>query len=557
MDEVVMDDVLMKDVVMDDALMDKTGEAVRATRAQSRWMLLYLMFTALVCGGLVMVIEVLGSRMIGPFFGVSLFVWTSLITVALIALALGYVIGGQLADRHPKAGYLFAIILLSGVAVLLIPQYKLAVLEFCVPMGIRLGAFVSASILFGPSLFLLGCVSPFLVKLAATEMDNIGATVGGLYALSTLGSVIGTVLTGFVLIAYMGVNSIFHLTGVLLCVLGLSYFLIWRRLWWVAPLVIGVFFLPSVQSGEMPSVVAEDGTQATLVANHDSHYGNLKVVDYQYQDRHIREMMIDGLIQGGVDMTDGQSIYAYPYFLTLLPYALKPQIDTALVIGLGAGIVPRWLEQRGITTDVVDIDAAVFDFAERYFKVNISGKKVAQDARYFLQNSSDRYDLVVLDVFNGDTTPGHLLSLEALTLVRERLAEDGILTVNLVGDLRVSTYMTASVVRTLEQVFDQVQIYPTVDLDKTGGNGNLALIAYQGGERSADLTRLEGVDISHYARQEVLANIGKRFEFPATTPAMILTDDYNPIDVFDSSLRESVRKEILETTHWDILGYSG
>jgi len=532
-------------------------ETAQTNVSQSRWMLLYLMFTALLCGGLIMVVEVLGSRVIGPFFGVSLFVWTSLITVTLIALALGYAIGGQLADRHGKAEYLFAIIILAGVAVLLIPFYKLLAIELSVPLGLRLGAFVCASLLFGPSLFLMGCVSPFLVKLAATELNNLGSTVGGLYAISTVGSVIGTVLTGFVLIAWLGVNSIFHLVGVLLCLLGLSYFLLWRRIWWTAALVVGLWFVPSQHSGALPSVVAQDGTRVTLVANHDSHYGNLKVVDYQYQDQHIREMMIDGLIQGGVDMADGQSIYSYSYFLTLLPYALHADINSALVIGLGAGIVPQWLQQRGVVTDVVDIDEAVFEFAEKHFNVKVGGQKLVQDARYVLQNSSARYDLVVLDVFNGDTTPAHLLSLEALTLVAQRLNPEGILALNLVGDLQNSPFMTASVVKTLEQVFDQVQLYPTVDLKKAGGSGNLALIAFQGEARTPDLQRLAGMDVSRFARQEVLANIGNRFVFPETTEAIVLTDDYNPIDVFDSDLREGVRKAILDSTHWDILGYSG
>lgn len=159
-----------------------------------RW---YLILTAALCGALVMVIEVLGSRMIGPFFGVSLFVWTSLITVTLVALALGYTAGGWLADRKSSPDYLYAIILASGLMTAMTPLFKAFVLKACISLGLRLGSLASAFLLFGPALFLLGCVSPYLVRIAAREMKNIGRTVGNLYAISTAGSFVGTVATGF------------------------------------------------------------------------------------------------------------------------------------------------------------------------------------------------------------------------------------------------------------------------------------------------------------------------------------------------------------------------
>lgn len=522
---------------------------------EGKWLLVYLMFTAMISGALVMVIEVLGSRVIGPFFGVSLFVWTSLIAVTLISLSLGYAIGGHIADKRGTAEYLYGIILLAGVAVLLIPFLKSAVLKFCLPLGLRWGAFVSTALLFGPALFLLGCVSPYLVKIAASELKSIGRTVGGLYALSTVGSVIGTVLTGFVLIAYLGVDSIFYLVGTLLVFLALVFFVFFRRIRWAASLAALPFIIFLTDTDAIPDKVMKNGTRVSMVASHDSYYGNLKVVEYSYGNKRTRELIIDGLIQGGIDVNSGQSIYAYSYYLTLLPYALHPEIERALVIGMGAGIVPRWFEQQGIRTDVVDIDPTVFDYARRYFGVKVSGREFTQDARYFAQSSRDTYDVVVLDVFTGDTTPAHLLSLESLRMVGERLADQGVLAINLVGSLYTDNYMTASIVRTLREVFDQVDVYPTVDLAKKDG-GNLAVIAYQGTRRQPDFSRIDAFDISHYARDNVLANLGRRFEFPEGTPAIVLTDDYNPVDFFDAGLKEDVRRDILDTTEWDILIFS-
>ena len=519
--------------------------------------LLFLLLTALLCGAMIMVIEVLGSRVIGPFFGVSLFVWTSLITVTLVALALGYAIGGQLADRRGSADNLYRIIFLAGIMVLLIPLYKLAVLKLCVPLGLRLGAFVSSLLLFGPSLFLLGCVSPLLIKVAVPEMKSLGRTVGGFYAISTIGSVLGTVLTGFLLIAYLGVNNIFYLVGMMLCLLSLGYFIILRKRRWVVLVLIPVLLIPLNRPGSLPSLVPEYGGQINVIADNDSYYGHLQVVDYKNGPQHTRDMVIDGLVQGTVDRVNGGSIDPFAYFLTLLPYSINPRMENALVIGLGAGLVPGMLENKGVTTDVVDINPAVFDYAERYFDVRVSGRKVVQDARYFLQSSSSRYDLVVLDVSTGDITPGHLFSLEALELIGQRFSENGILAINLIGDLYDNNYMTASVVRTLEQVFDQVQVYLTVDPEQDKSVANLVLLAYQGEERSPDTSLINENEINRYVRRYVMQNIGRSYQLPEETAAIILTDDYNPIDVFDVSVREEIRKRILRNSEWEILGYSG
>lgn len=519
--------------------------------ANSKSFLIYLLCTAVLSGALVMVIEVLGSRVIGPFFGVSLFVWTSLITVTLLALAGGYAIGGLLSDRFQQSSYLFGIILLAGVLALFIPILKGPVLKACLPLGLRGGAFASTLILFGPVLLLLGCVSPYLVKLAARELKNLGRTVGGLYALSTIGSTVGTVLTGFVLIAYLSVDQIFALAGGLLMVLASIYFVFFQRRWWVLVVLVLPFLL--YQPQQAVSRAMEDGTRVDLVHREDNYYGDIKVVDYSFGKIHHREMIIDGMLQGGVDLADYQSVYECTYAMQFLPFMLVPEGKRCLVIGLGLGVIPNWYEKQGIQCDVVDINPAVAEIARHYFNFAISGDLFIEDARYFLNSTDRQYDYIVLDVFSGDITPAHLLSLEALTLMRERLRPGGVLAVNLIGSLQRETFMTASVVKTLQTAFDVVDVFPSFDKDKSEtGVGNIALMAYQGQRRElkVDHTRFQ----SHPSvRQNVFTNLGRRFEFPKGTPAMVLTDNYNPVDFFDDWLRELIRKNILQSTDWDIL----
>jgi spermidine synthase len=517
----------------------------------SKPFLTYLLFTAVLCGALVMVVEVMGSRVIGPFFGVSLFVWTSLITVTLLALAGGYALGGLASDRFQNPASLFGIILAAGVLALLVPALKGPILKACMPLGLRTGAFASTLILFGPVLLLLGCVSPYLVKLAAVELRNIGRVVGGLYALSTIGSTVGTLLTGFVLIAYLGVDEIFAVTGGLLVLLAVGYFVLFRRRWWTLALLALPLVL--VQPHEVESRTLRDGTTVSLLHSEENYYGNLKVVEYSFGDVRQRELIIDGLIQGGIDLANRQSIYEYTYFMQFISYMLVPEGKRCLMIGLGTGLMPTWYEQQGIQCDVVDINPAVVDVAREYFNFNVSGDVFIQDARYYLNATERRYDYIVLDVFSGDITPAHLLSAEALSLMRERLTPGGVLAVNLIGSIKHETFMTASVIKTLRSVFEQVEVFPTFDPQASEkGVGNLAVMAYQGPHRGLRVDHRRFVTHPN-VRMDVFSNLGRRFEFFEDTPAMILTDDYNPIDFYDGWLRETVRRSIIDTTDWDIL----
>jgi len=516
----------------------------------SRGLLAYLVLTAVVCGGLVMVLEVLGSRVIGPFFGVSLYVWTSLISVTLVSLAGGYAVGGVLADRFRSPTYLFAIVMIAGLLALAIPLLKSPVLAACVPLGLRVGSLVGTLILFGPALFALGCVTPYILRVAVRELDNLGRAAGGFYALSTLGSVLGTLATGFLLIGYLGVTEIFRLAAVLLIALACGYFIIFRRRW----LVTAALLAPLLPIADAPvEARMKDGTRVALVAAWDSFYGAIKVVDYRYGALHTRELLIDGLVQGGMDVGTGLPVYEYTYFLQLLPYATHHGGERALVIGLGAGLVPRWYESRGIVTDVVDIDPAIAHVARTYFGYRGAGDVIVADARSFLSSPGRRYDYIIVDVFNGDTTPGHLLTLEALRLMKARLNPEGVVAINLVGSLERRTFMTASVVATVGAVFEQVQVFPSFELEATDGAGNLTILAYDGGPRRANTALLGHFPVHPLAAKGVRSVLIAPYEFPAQTPSMLLTDDFNPMDVHDAWLRERVRRNILETTDWGIL----
>ncbi len=510
-----------------------------------------LLATALVCGATVMIVEILGSRVIGPFFGASLYVWTSLITVTLVALAAGYWGGGILSDRcRSSIDWLYALIGLAGIFVLLVPLLKTPVIKMVLPMGLRLGSLVSAGLLFGPALLLLGMVSPLVVRIAVRETASVGRTVGLFSSVSTVGSFVGTVCTGFVLIAYFNVDRIFIVVGSGLLLLAVAYAVLYRRFWLCVPLLVLPFLVP--EAGGEKTKLLPSGTRVTRMFFKDSFYGNMQVLDYSFGSQRTRELVVDATIQGGIDTASGASIYEYSYFLQFIPRVIQPEGKECLVIGLGAGLVPMWYERQGVRADVVDIDPLVFDVARRFFSFSVSGESIVEDARYFLNRTGKRYDYVILDVFNGDNTPFHVLSREALTTVKQRMAPGGVLGINMWGNLRGDTYMTASIVRTLKEVFSTVDIYPVFDVAASDGIGNLELFAYDRSPVTINASQLAGYDV-HPMAGAVRGLMLKKFEFPADTPAITLTDGYNPIDFYDVKSKEINRKRIMDATDLDFL----
>ena len=510
----------------------------------------FLILTSLACGSLIMVIEVLGSRVIGPFFGVSLFIWTSIISVAMIALAAGYAIGGIVSDKYASPAMLYKLIMAAGISTLLIPVLKAPIIKICIPLGLRSGAFCSSFLLFAPPLLLLGMVSPYIIRLATKEMRSVGKSVGMFYALSTVGSVAGTAVTGFFLVAYFGVSNIFLLVGGLLIALSCSYFIFYGKKY----LVAAALFLPALASfpAEDISRTLDNGTTVQLIHSKDSSYANLKIVDYTYGEKHIREMLLDGLTQSTMDMKTGLSAAPYTYLLELLPYGINPHGKNALVVGLGGGMVPRWYEKKGIKTDIVEIDKDVLLLAEKYFDFKVSGEKYVEDARQFFLREEKKYDYIVMDAFGGETTPSHLLSLEACQLVRSRMTPDAVLSLNVVSSLSKDGFVSASIVKTLKQVFANVDINPLFD-PREQRIGNIIITAYDGPARTVDRNLLATTPVHWLAKKTVERFFAQNFQLPDSTGGIVLTDNYNPLDCYDTDIKLEFRRIIIESTHWDIL----
>ena len=251
----------------------------------------FLHGTVFITGLVILMLEVLGSRVMGPFYGISLYIWASLIAVTLIALSLGYWWGGRIADRKSNPAFLYSIILSSTVAILLIPFIAAPIMEWSYNfLRIKGGVLLSAFLIFSIPLILLGMVSPYAIRLLVTESGSVGKVAGSVFAISTLGSVIGALLTAFVLIPSLGVDKSLILGAILLLLVSGLYSLTGRKYYQVlitlVMLVISFYLMFFYQE-----TLVEDG-QRKVIYQTDTLYGQLKVVDILDQD--IRAALIDG-----------------------------------------------------------------------------------------------------------------------------------------------------------------------------------------------------------------------------------------------------------------------
>jgi spermidine synthase len=510
----------------------------------------YLVFTAFVSGAVIMIVELIGSRVIGPSFGVSLFVWTSIITVTLVSLALGYWLGGRLADARHTSDALFLIILAAGLYLLAVPSCKNFVLKTAISMGLRGGTLFSAAALFAPPLFLLGMVAPYIVKLLLTSEGGVGSTVGRLYAVSTAGSFLGTISTGFVLIPNVGVSNIIYLSSLALIALSACYWAAFRRKRAVLILIALPLCLMAVPT-TLPAVTRPDGTLVELVKSEDSAYGQIKVVDYSYGETRYREFLLDNIIQGAMDVNTGLSIFLYQYSLEQLVAAYAPDARRALVIGLGAGIVPPRLEKvLGISTDAVEIDPAVLKTAEELFFFKPGrGSVTIGDGRYFLASSDSLYDAIILDAFSGDITPSHLMGVEAFVAMRRRLSPDGVLLINFLGSVD-DNGPTGDVYATLLKTFTFVDVYAPTGMTSPGKPTNIIFVAY-GKEKAPDKNARLSAPVHLPLAGDVNALFNRDISLAGNGDA--LTDDFNPLDFKDRLLRERFRSATIKSSDVDIV----
>ena len=381
-----------------------------------------LHFQVAICGAVVMLVEILGTRIIGPVFGVGLYVWSALLSITLAALALGYVAGGSLADRLPQRDWVSWVMVASGSCLAIEPFLRPWVLSLADELGLKVGPVLAAFILFFPSLCFLGMVGPLAIRRLVERVEVAGRRAGGVYALSTVGSLLGTFTVGFYLIPNFPVNAlVLGASTLLLLAAAVPLFMRRRRVAVVA------FVLPLAAATQGPRSMPQGFVS---VDRAESLLGMVEVIDRE--ERNVRFLRMDHSIIGAQFKDTGAAGFAFLHIIEALRFA-KPDAKSLLQIGLGAGSVPAALAKHGMPFDVVEIDPAVVKMAEAHFGFHPSGLMAIEDARTFLRAKGRTYDVIVHDAFSGGSSPEHLFSSEMLELIKRRLAPNGLLVVNFVG----------------------------------------------------------------------------------------------------------------------------
>jgi len=313
--------------------------------------------TVFITGAAVMLIELLGTRVIAPFYGTSLYVWSALIAITMVALSMGYFFGGFLADRQGQR--LFSWILIAAsLGVFSIPLIDADVLRLTDPLGLRLGSLASAFILFMPSLIALGMAGPLAVKAGTKDFQRLGVSAGRLYAVSTIGSVAGTFLLAYFLFPAFGTNSILLTLGwVLLCVALVHIFLKgWQQGDLIAVLVSVTVGSVAVW-GQINHRQLMSSKGFSVISERESLYGKVRVIDNPMQD--LRLLSSDASVIGAASIGTGQNRLTYQQIVGLLPL-MRSGMSRALVIGQGAGHMAGDLfSQHGIQVDTIELDPAV------------------------------------------------------------------------------------------------------------------------------------------------------------------------------------------------------
>ena len=414
-------------------------------------------------------IEILGTRLIAPYFGSSIYVWSALILVTMVALALGYWLGGLWADKHPQLSTLCAILLGAGIFTFLLPWLSTPLLSRLFGGGLVAMVLISAFVLFTPSLFLLGVVSPFVVRLRSLSREQIGLTVGSIYAVSTLGSIFGALLAGFILIPVFGVKKLFFLAALPLILLAAWGFkrsghrkaAIIALIILLLPL-LGLFWPAAAH--QTPRFNFLHRPRISLLESRDSQYASLKVVRVQSPIAVNLCLLMDGIMQTAVMknqiISRGDSL-KIGNRLELLPF-FNPNGRKALLIGLGGGLQARILGNYGIKVDAVEIDPQVAKLARKYF--GFQGPCAIEDGRYYLRKTHEKYDFIVVDVLQGESLANYLFSGEMYDLCRRHLNPGGVLALNSLGwpgRSRVSDIIE----HTLNRQFPWVKVYQSLAQD--------------------------------------------------------------------------------------------
>ncbi len=433
-----------------------------------------VMLIVVFLGGMTsLAVELSASRLLAPYFGTSLFIWAILIGMELIYLTIGYYVGGRLADRNPSAIRLYAILAVAAVLIGLVPLISRPILHVSLigfanlDFGAFFGSLIGTVALFAAPVILLGMVTPFAIRLDITKLDEAGNTAGIIYALSTLGSIIGTFLPVFVFIPTIGTDLTFVVFAAALFVgalAGLELSGARAQLMRLgAPL--SVILLVGAVGTALPHTI-KPGYDGKLIVEKESLYNYIQVVKSggTYELVLNEGQALHSLYNPNNPLSGGEWDYflAAP-FINNQPY-LAGDFHSACIIGLGGGTIAYTITNSygHIPIDGVEIDPEIVQLGRQYFAMTEPNLNVhVQDGRYYLETTHKRYDMVAIDAYQQPYIPFQLTTKEFFQLARDHLTPHGVVAIN-AGRTLTDYRLVTALASTMHAVFKNVYLIDTI-----------------------------------------------------------------------------------------------
>lgn len=492
----------------------------------------FLLIIAFISGFSIMAMEISASRLLAPYFGTSLFVWTNIIGIVLIALSCGYYFGGKLADKRPELNILLKLILVAGIFFLIVPGLTKYLVKFTdiselmaqpASATIFVSSLFTTILLFSMPLFLLGMVSPFIIKLYTFSQESrIGELSGIVFAVSTVGSILGTFLPTLFFIPVLGTKTTIYIFAIVLVFVGCFGFRANKlRLAVLAFLPLTFFYSNQAISKDNSSLITEA----------ESAYQYIRVIENNAGTRYL--VFNEG---GGV-----QSVYnndniltgSYYDYFNLLPYLIESNNkNETLVIGLAGGTVARQLNyffKKDINITGVEIDQKVINISKEYFGIDDSFVKIYnQDGRIFLRNSINKYDIIIVDAYAQELyIPWTLTTQEFWNLVKNNLNKGGIVSIN-VNSTTNNSDLLNSITNTMASIFDFVYKIKT-----NKDTWNYIIIAT---DNSLNFQMLAGPTINNELQNLANQFINNVENVEYNKDGLVLTDDRAPIEFMTEAM---------------------
>src|SRR3989344_3818377 len=477
-----------------------------------------------VCGAVVMILELTASRIIAPYLGTSIIVWTSLIGIILGSLSFGYWWGGKIADKTANYKRLGIILATSAVLTALISYFKPVLSLIQKINSVEVGAILATLILFAPATVTLGMISPYAVRLAMRSVEGSGRTVGNLYAISTVGSIVGTFLGGFFLISIFGNTKIITILSLVLALCSLLVFLVENknyeqpRLFFFS-LFLLPFFFPT--SGLLLS------SDETLVADVDTRYNRMWIIDKIDPEtkRPVRYITnTREVTQSGMFVDNPTELLSkYAEFFDYAEH-FYPNFSSSLMIGAGAYSYPKhYLEKfPKATMDVVEIDSKLTALAQQYFALKESPRLSIfhEDGRTFLNKNTNKYDVVFMDAFLSYwAIPYQLTTEEAIQRIYNSLNDSGVVIVNMISGIEglAGSFFRAEYA-TYAKIFPQVYVFQVDPPRASDKIQNIVFIATKYRDKPDFLNTKNNVISKNLWLKKIVLDISP------------LTDDFAPVE---------------------------